>query len=135
MENKKRHLIVYVNDNRMETTVEKEFLWKTLLEENEKKVKVREINVPSRRLVEYEDGTVIEMIPVVSANNRKHTHLYVARSIFMLKNYENFMNNMIQNSLKYSEEDVSERVGIFHFDQAQGFIIRPYNMKKKKDSK
>jgi hypothetical protein len=135
MENKKRHLIVYVNDNRMETTVEKEFLWKTLLEENEKKVKVREINVPSRRLVEYEDGTVIEMIPVVSANNRKHTHLYVARSIFMLKNYENFMNNMIQNSLKYEEEDVSERVGIFHFDQSQGFIIRPYNMKKKKDSK
>lgn len=119
----KKILIVHGSDKRMETAIEKEFMWKLTLQKYQHLAVTRNIELPNKRLVEYEDGTVVEMLPALSATGKRLTHLYVAKSVVDLDASGKLMSHFSQTiPVELREENIS----VFEFVKDQGITVESW---------
>lgn len=77
----KKILITYLNDGSINSHAEKEAMWFKVTSEYNHLAKTRVISTMSKKLIEFEDGTIIEMLPVGNIRGHRATHVYASKSL------------------------------------------------------
>lgn len=119
----KRILIVYSPMGDLNSHVEKEYMWHELMKEYSSLATTRTILTQSKKLVEFEDGTVLEMVQAGDVRGRRFTHLYVSESLVRMNN--SFIENISPSFLPFAKER-SERIVIFSFENGIGLNTKTY---------
>ena len=78
---KKKILITYFNNGDIFDKAVTERMWNEIMYEYSSLAKTREIVIPHKRLVEFEDGTVVEMLPLQNIRGYRATHVYASQNV------------------------------------------------------
>ncbi|MFS0905851.1 hypothetical protein AB3N02_22770 [Priestia aryabhattai] len=125
----KKILIVYSDDNRMESAVEREFMWKLMMDKYSHLETDATIMTPSKRMVTYTDGTVIEILPIYSTSGHKHTHVYVSQALLHMAGGKKLVNRLAEGFIATDKFSREESFMVFDFVQGQGLEVKTYEEK------
>jgi hypothetical protein len=122
----KKILIVFADDHRMESAIEKEFMWKLFTDKYQEKTQVEEIVTANKRFVKYEDGTVIELLPLYSTAGKQCTHLYASEGLFNIAGSKKLATKLQEHIIPSTNFEKEDTLMVFNFVQGEGLEIKSY---------
>jgi hypothetical protein len=115
----KRILIIFMNNGSMESIVEKEFMWKTITGKYGEAVKT--IETQNKRVKEFADGTVVELLTANNIRGKRFTEVYVAKSMLSKE-----LVYVISMGLMEFENNSRNNIMEFSFNRENGIEITEY---------
>lgn len=116
----KKILITYLNTGELKSHMEKEAMWFKLTSEYGHLAKTRVISMSTKKLVEFEDGTIIEMIPVNNIRGVRATHVYASSNLVGEMQTLAMMAVMEEGNLKFDTEGKTRRERFKTFSTVDG---------------
>ena len=112
----KRILVTFMNNGDLKNSMEAQAMWFKLQSLYGHLAKTRVIAMPHKKLIEYEDGTVIEFLPLSQTQGKRVHELYIHESAPLhIKTYmRNFVIGNSANDIKvYGKDDLGLTVKTF----------------------
>lgn len=105
----------------LDNLVEKERMWHEIIKEYGDMPTTRAILTQSKKLIEFEDGTVIEMVQAGDIRGKRFTHLYVSENL--LKIHGRFLEYVEDNFLPFAKSK-NERTKVFSLNKEKLLEIK-----------